>query len=99
MLEAKSNSQRLKNECAPLILSERVIKKRLEGNILHCTKRIQNKTKLSQWRLLIQYHNGDKKLLESLGRENSQTMLCSTTMPHVETPHVETPHVELPNEI
>ena len=26
--------------------------KRFEGNILHCTKRTQNKTKIVQWRLL-----------------------------------------------
>ena len=41
------------NECALLILTKRAIKKeskRVEGNILQCTKRTQNK--ISQWRQL-----------------------------------------------
>ena len=29
-----------------------VIKNEPKGNILHCTKRTQNKTKIIQWRLL-----------------------------------------------
>ena len=35
-----------------LIVDKKWVDKWMEGNILHCTKRAQNKTKMDEWRLL-----------------------------------------------
>ena len=39
-------------ECALWYWMVHAIKNELKGNILHCTKRTQNKTRIGQWRLL-----------------------------------------------